>query len=363
MQRVRFDNGAIIIDMVQPGTVYIPQYDPIRVYGAWSYPDYPPYYFHRPVAVRNYFVVASLWGWSSWEWNRHRIRVDLPRYRYFSRQHPWRHNDDTWRHDRGRGSAITYRRDDRRGDWRDNNRRGNDWNRNDWNRNDRRDGRSDGRPNGQWDGRRDGDRDGRRDADGNGRRDFRGDRRGEQRTDSTPNPATSPPVGAFRGDPTENRRRFEANRGGESRFRGRTPEPNAAPSPQAVEEENRRRMGGGRDRSQADRGPDEGRRQFRGRQDQQAYTGPQLTPPAPVAPIPQEPRVSREQRREFRAADAPRGNPDENRRQYRGTGGVDGSQPDANRGGNREFRRGGGGGNGNNGDGEDRGRGRRNGRD
>jgi hypothetical protein len=390
MHRVRFDNGAIIIDMVQPGTVYIPRYDPIRVYGAWSYPDYPPYYFHRPVTVHRYFVVSSLWGWSSWDWNRHYIRIDRDRYRYFDRGHPWRYGDGRWSHDRRRGWNANYRRDGRdgRGDWRDNNRRGNDLNRNDrdgrpggqWrgardgNRNGqwdgrpdgngdaRRDGNGDGRPDGQWNGRRDGDRDGReRGRDGNGRR-------GEQRTDATPNANTLPPSGAFRGDPSENRRRFGENRGAEGRFRGRPPEQNAAPAPQAGEEQNRRRDRGegARDRGRADRGPGEGRREFRGRQGQQAYAGPQLTPPAPVAAMPQEPRANREQRREFRAVEGRRGNPDEGRRQFRGNGGGENRvRPDGNpggdRGGNREFRRGnGGGGNNGEGEGERRGRGNNN---
>ncbi len=365
MHRVRFDNGAIIIDMVQPGTVYVPRYDPIRAYGAWSYPDYPPYYFHNPLTVHRYFVVSSLWGWSSWDWQRHHIRINRDRYRYFDRSHPWRYGDGRWSHDRSRGWNANYRRDGRdgRGDWRDNNRRDNDRRGTDWNRNDR-----DGRPDGQWNGRRDGDRDGReRGRDGNGRR-------GEQRTDATPNANTLPPSGAFRGDPSENRRRFGENRGAEGRFRGRPPEQNAAPAPQAGEEQNRRRDRGegARDRGgradRGDRGPGEGRREFRGRQGQQAYAGPQVTPPAPVAAMPQEPRANREQRREFRAADAPRGNGGENRRQFRGNDGGGGENrvraprpegnPGGNRGGNGEARRGNGGG-GNNG--EDEGRGRRGG--
>lgn len=289
VHRVRFENGAIVIEMVQPGTVYIPRYDPVRVYGAWSYPDDPPYYFHRPVTVNRYFVVSSLWGWSSWEWNRHRIRVDLPRYRYFSRHHPWRYNDDTWRHDRGRGRGIDDRRDGRRGDWRNNDRRGNDWHRN---------GRG-GRPDGQWSGRRDGDEEGReRGRDGNGRR-------GDRRTDAAPNAIAVPPSGVLRGESSENRRRFGENQG-----RG------------------------------------EGRREFRGRQGQEAYAGPQLTPPGPIAPLPQEPRANRgERRRDLQPAGAFRGDPDQNRREFR-----------ANRGdGNRGFRRGDGSGN----TGEDENRGRR----
>ncbi len=131
-QRVRFEGGAVIIDMIDPGSVYIPRYDPVRVYGYWSYPDYPPYYFRRPVTVTRYAVVPALWGWSSWEWHNHRIRVDRPRYSYFHGASPWRFNDNTWRPDPRRGRDMNVRRD---------NDRGGDWNRGDRNDGPRREGR------------------------------------------------------------------------------------------------------------------------------------------------------------------------------------------------------------------------------
>lgn len=131
-QRVRFDNGAIIVDMIDPGLVYIPRYDPLYAYGPWAYPQTPPFFFHRPVVVTRYVVVPALWGWSSWEWHRHRIRLDLPRYRAIHPHGAWRAADDTWRHDPGRrgtirGSSISrehrndspndHRRDIRRPNW------------------------------------------------------------------------------------------------------------------------------------------------------------------------------------------------------------------------------------------------------
>jgi hypothetical protein len=36
---------VIVIEPTDPGTIYVPYYDPAVVYGDWSYPDYPPYYF------------------------------------------------------------------------------------------------------------------------------------------------------------------------------------------------------------------------------------------------------------------------------------------------------------------------------
>ena len=39
------DKPVIVIEPASPETVYVPYYEPTVVYGAWPYPDYPPYYF------------------------------------------------------------------------------------------------------------------------------------------------------------------------------------------------------------------------------------------------------------------------------------------------------------------------------
>ena len=39
---------VIAIEPTDPNTVYVPYYDPGVVYGDWSYPEYPPYYFGAP---------------------------------------------------------------------------------------------------------------------------------------------------------------------------------------------------------------------------------------------------------------------------------------------------------------------------
>jgi hypothetical protein len=36
---------VIVIEPTNPETMYVPYYDPAVVYGAWSYPSYPPYYW------------------------------------------------------------------------------------------------------------------------------------------------------------------------------------------------------------------------------------------------------------------------------------------------------------------------------
>jgi len=39
---------VIVIEPTDPQTVYVPYYDPAVVYGGWSYPAYPPYYWATP---------------------------------------------------------------------------------------------------------------------------------------------------------------------------------------------------------------------------------------------------------------------------------------------------------------------------
>ena len=46
---------VIAIEPMNPDTVYVPYYDPAVVYGAWPYPDYPPYYWEPP-----YYIGAEL---------------------------------------------------------------------------------------------------------------------------------------------------------------------------------------------------------------------------------------------------------------------------------------------------------------
>jgi Protein of unknown function (DUF3300)/Chaperone of endosialidase len=81
---------VIVIEPTSPETVYVPYYDPGVVYGAWPYPEYPPYYF--PPAP-GYVVGGALarglaWGagfaignavWDNFDWGRGNINVDIDR--------------------------------------------------------------------------------------------------------------------------------------------------------------------------------------------------------------------------------------------------------------------------------------------
>ena len=50
----------IAIQPTDPDTVYVPYYDPAVVYGAWPYPDYPPYYWPPPPYIGYGLLGAGL---------------------------------------------------------------------------------------------------------------------------------------------------------------------------------------------------------------------------------------------------------------------------------------------------------------
>ena len=50
----------IVIEPTDPNTIYVPYYDPAVVYGAWSYPEYPPYYFPAPGYIGAGLIATGL---------------------------------------------------------------------------------------------------------------------------------------------------------------------------------------------------------------------------------------------------------------------------------------------------------------
>ena len=51
----------IAIEPTDPGTIYVPYYDPAVVYGEWPYPDYPPYYWYpEPGYIANGIVATGI---------------------------------------------------------------------------------------------------------------------------------------------------------------------------------------------------------------------------------------------------------------------------------------------------------------
>lgn len=82
-----------VIEPVVVEEVYVPVYDPVVVYGAWSYPDYPPYYWYprgwRRSDALFWFgaaVVAGAALWAVWDWRRRSLAVNPVRYNAFFRR-------------------------------------------------------------------------------------------------------------------------------------------------------------------------------------------------------------------------------------------------------------------------------------
>ena len=81
----------IYIQPASPEVIYVPVYNPLIVYGPWPYPAYQPYYYRPagwPMASGVFgfgggvFVRFGLWG--AFDWHRHVVFVDVPRYRRFT---------------------------------------------------------------------------------------------------------------------------------------------------------------------------------------------------------------------------------------------------------------------------------------
>lgn len=114
-----------VLEPANPETVYVPYYDPRVAYGDWWWPGYAPVYW-RPWAGYTYYSgLGFYWGrpvslyrgfwYGGFDWRARNVRYSSYRPYYYNRA------------DFSRG--WHGRSDDRRGDWRGNDRRDgrNDW--------------------------------------------------------------------------------------------------------------------------------------------------------------------------------------------------------------------------------------------
>jgi Protein of unknown function (DUF3300)/Chaperone of endosialidase len=86
---------VIAIEPTDPETIYVPYYDPAVVYGAWPYPEYPPYYWGYPGYIGAGLIATGLafgagWALGRWasggnwwgggvNWNNNNININRPR--------------------------------------------------------------------------------------------------------------------------------------------------------------------------------------------------------------------------------------------------------------------------------------------
>lgn len=96
----------IVVERADPQTVYVPVYDPGVAFGAWPYPDYPPYYWQPPGWVPGTYAYgalafgagvvagAAIWGGANW-WGGN-VNINANRYNSFNRTNiaggNWNHN-------------------------------------------------------------------------------------------------------------------------------------------------------------------------------------------------------------------------------------------------------------------------------
>ncbi|WP_370467330.1 DUF3300 domain-containing protein [Caballeronia sp. BR00000012568055] len=82
---------VIQIEPANPQVVYVPQYNPTVVYGAWPYPAYPPVYVPPPpgYAIATGFATGLAFGagvavanslWGNCDWNHGNVNVNVNRY-------------------------------------------------------------------------------------------------------------------------------------------------------------------------------------------------------------------------------------------------------------------------------------------
>ena len=111
---------VISIEPASPEVVHVPYYDPGVVYGEWSYPEYPPYYYPPPAGYIMGGAIATglAWGaayaigreiWDDIDWNRGDINIDVDRNIDIDRNV----NVDrkSWQHDSSHRRGVKYNND------------------------------------------------------------------------------------------------------------------------------------------------------------------------------------------------------------------------------------------------------------
>jgi hypothetical protein len=88
-QKVVDQNNTIAIEPANPEMIYVPSYNPQAVYGAWPYPEYPPYSYYPyggtvAAGVLGFAAgaaVGAAWngGWGNWNWGGGTVNVNVNR--------------------------------------------------------------------------------------------------------------------------------------------------------------------------------------------------------------------------------------------------------------------------------------------
>lgn len=119
-QKVSKESGGgggtiYVIEPTQSETVYVPYYQPTVVYGAWSYPDYPPYtwpyvddyvdgwYWGTGIAI-----AGGIWAWNRFDWRNHDIDIDVDRWNNINVDRG-KINSGKWQHRPDHRGPVPYK--------------------------------------------------------------------------------------------------------------------------------------------------------------------------------------------------------------------------------------------------------------
>jgi hypothetical protein len=102
----------IVIEPVDPDVYYVPVYNSAVAYGAWSYPDYPPFNWSPPGFVASNVVSfaagvavgSAIWGGCNW-WN-HNVIINVNRFNAFNHTNIANNN---WIHNPAHRDGVPYR--------------------------------------------------------------------------------------------------------------------------------------------------------------------------------------------------------------------------------------------------------------
>jgi hypothetical protein len=124
---------VIKIEPAQPEVIYVPQYNPTVVYGAWAYPSYPPYPWYPPGYAASALVggalafgagvaLGSAWGygWGDCDWHGGKVKVNVDRNVNINNTHINRNNyrqnyqggnrgGSDWQHNANHRKGVSYR--------------------------------------------------------------------------------------------------------------------------------------------------------------------------------------------------------------------------------------------------------------
>ena len=113
---------VVVIEPADPQVVYVPSYNPTVVYGAWSYPSYPPYYYPPPPG--SVFATALVSGigfglgvaavnsmWGGVNWGHNDVDIDVNRYNNINvnnRIDNAKNNNVSWQHNPANRGSTPY---------------------------------------------------------------------------------------------------------------------------------------------------------------------------------------------------------------------------------------------------------------